>query len=63
MKLKCKHKRRVVVVGDKNVVLHRNDGSRCDDTYLKLGPSRVETRDPMGLLFVYNAANHTTRYM
>jgi hypothetical protein len=61
MKLKCKHKRRVVVVGELNRVLHRSDGSRCKDHTLRLGNSVVETRDPSGLLFVYDGVS--TRFI
>lgn len=53
MKLKCEHKRRVVIVGDPHTVLHRSDGSHCHDPRPTIGKSTVETRDPSGVLMVY----------
>jgi len=54
MKLKCGHKRRVVIVGPLNSVLHRSDGSRCPDNFPNIGNSVVDTTDLRSDIPVYD---------
>lgn len=46
MKLKCKdHDRRVLIIQEKevplDVLLHRNDGTRCDSKYVVMGEKLI----------------------